>query len=164
MRIRYADWAIVLVVISLLLLLGCFSRPVSNSSTINIGGPLVVEMWASSNCAKAGDTINLRATVTNRSNKNWRVELDDQPVFDIITSDERGPIRWSDGKPLTDLTHLELRPGESKTLEMDLIVPRNLQVGFLSAQARYFYSATAPGGPVRPGVVIHVGDCYVLGP
>lgn len=135
-------------------------RSVSTGTAVGIGGTgyLDVEMWASSNCVQAGDTVHLRATVTNRSDKNWTVELEDQPVFDIQSSSEGKRVHWSDGKPLSELSHLELKPGESRTLEMDVVAPKNQNYGFIGAIARFVYSSRAAGGPARPGVMINIGS------
>jgi hypothetical protein len=153
-------WRGMLILIALTLLLsGCYG-PVSTTSGVGIGESssdfIIVEMWASTSCAQPGDTVHLRATATNTSNRvTWTVDMKDEPVFDITA-----PIRWSAGKPLTpDLTHLELKPGESKSIEMDYVVPKRLS-GIVFAQAQFYYMATSPGGPVRPGVTIHVLECY----
>ncbi len=132
------------------MLTGCYG-PVSGSM---VGGDIAVEMWASTSCAQPGDTIHLRATATNRGNRVWIVDTKDEPVFDILF-----PIRWSAGKPLTaDLTHLELQPGQSKSIEMDYVLPKGIS-GVVGAQAQFIYSPTAPGGTARPGVTINVGSC-----
>lgn len=121
--------------------------------------PLFVEMWASSNCTQPGDKITMRATVTNKGTGTQIIELGDQPALDIWLSS--GTIllaRWSDGKPLTsDLTRLELKPGEPKTIEMDWSVGQPTSETVLSAQARFIYSTRVP--PLRPTVQINVGNC-----
>lgn len=120
-----------------LLLIGCLDRSVSTSTAVEIGGTgyLDVEMWASKNCVQPGDTVHLRATVSNRSDKNWTVELQDQPVFDIETSSDGKRVHWSDGKPMSELSRLELKPGESRTLEMDIVIPKDMGYGTIGAFA-----------------------------
>jgi hypothetical protein len=82
-----------------------------------------VEIWASTNCAAPGEVVRARATVTNRDSRTQIAELEEQPVLDIIITDQNGEHRWSEGKPLTpDLMRLELKPGESKTIEMEWVV------------------------------------------
>lgn len=127
-------------------------------STTGGGGDIEVTMWASSRCARAGDTIHLRATAINRGPRVWLVELQDQPVFDIETSSNGDTVHWSDGKPMSELSRLELKPGESRTLEMDVVVPKNQNYGSIGAIARYIYSSRAPSGPARPGVMINIGS------
>lgn len=155
---------VVLVALTLMLS-GCYGP----KSTSSIGGDVEVQMWASTSCAQPGDTVHLRATATNRGNRTWTVDTKDEPVLDIITSSDGKPVRWSDGKSLTpDLTHLELKPGESKTIEMDIVISRNLASGypngfFAIAQAQFYYDAR--GGQVSPGVMINVWNCpSALGP
>jgi hypothetical protein len=87
-------------------------------------GDLVVVVWASQVCASYGDTVTVRGTVTNVGSQEHTIELKGQVVFDLRITDESGEHRWSEGKPLTsDLTRLELKPQESKILEMQWKVP-----------------------------------------
>jgi len=79
----------------------------------------------------------LRATVTNKTSKTQTFETTDVPVLDLLVAYGKGAQRWSDGKPLTpDLTHLELQPGQSKTIEMDWIAQPTVGV----VVATFFYS------------------------
>jgi Intracellular proteinase inhibitor len=100
------------------LLVGCRApRPTSSSSVIE---GIVVDVWASSDCVQAGETVKLRATATNRGVRAFSVELTNRPVFDLVVKTAGKTVRWSDGKPLTpELTRLELKPGASKTIQMD---------------------------------------------
>ena len=143
----------------IVILTSCFQNQARGSA---VGGNIGVDLWANSNCVKPGDIIKLRATATNLGNSVWTVTLKDEPVFDILI----GSSRWSDGKPLTiDVTHVELKPRESKTIEMDWMVPKNVNQGQLGAEACFIYSPTSPGGPARAFVSINVfGSCPGLGP
>lgn len=92
------------------------------------GHPFLVTVWASVKCVQPGDTLIARATVVNNDSITQVVELTDRPVFDLLmgyrTSEGGSTIlRWSDGKALTpDLTRMELKPGESKSLELRWVV------------------------------------------
>ncbi len=135
-------------------LVGCgfhIPNPVASSSGVNLGGQAVtVDMWANDNLVQPGETVKLRATVTNKTTKIFSVDLKDQPVLDIVTKSGGQVIRWSDGKALTsDLTHLELKPGESKAIEMDYVA-KCCDVILAYADFRY------GGGGVSPSVTVVV--------
>jgi hypothetical protein len=149
-------WPIVLVLLILPLVAGCLH---SSTSTTAGGTPFTIELWASAKCVKAGDTLTVRATVTNRDSQTRLVELKDQPVLDLVigyhgvTGDTS--IRWSDGKPLsTALTHLELKPGESKSIEIRWVVvdPAPSTVGIT---ARFIDDARFTHRPLSPYMVIY---------
>lgn len=146
-------WALIAV------LVGCLSKPVSNTSVASLEQPLVAEIWASSDCAKSGDRINLRATVMNKGTGVQVIELSDQSILDIWVSDSAVVLRrWSDEKPLTpDLTRFELKPNESKIIEMDWTVRQPASGTVLSVQAYFIYSTRVP--PLRPTVLVSVGNC-----
>ncbi len=138
-------------------LLGCLSKPVSSS---RVAEGIVVEIWASNSCTQPGDVIKLRATVTNNGATPHIVELKDQPVFDITVGDQGSVVHWSDGKPLTsDLTRLELKPGEFKKIEMDWVVTRPASGSVFTVQARFIYSPRAVSDPLQPGILINVSVC-----
>ncbi len=120
-----------LFLISLVLLSACAqTHPSINTSAY---GYLAIDTWASGTCVKSGDTIKLRSTVTNEGKQTEVIQLTDHPVLDIMIRDRSRNglsaddkiIHWSDGKTITpDVRRLELKPGESKTLEMDWVVQR----------------------------------------
>ncbi len=140
-------------------LLGCLSKPVSSTSGVDIGGTLLVEIWASSDCTRPGDKITIRATVTNKGSRTQVIELQDQPVLDIWVGSATSVLaRWSDGKTLTpELTRLELKPNESKTIEMDWLIVQPPSGTVLSFQAPLVYSPRFP--PLRPSVLVSVSVC-----
>lgn len=118
-------------------------------------------MWASKNCVQPGETVSLRATATNRGNRTQVIEVKDKPVLDIIVdftkSTAKGVTRWSDGKPLTpELTRLELKPGESKSIEMGWN-PDQSAYGPVGVNA-LFVDSEKPGG-AAPSVLINVRTC-----
>ncbi len=141
------------------LLLGCLSKPVSSTSGVDIGGTLLVEIWASSDCTRPGDKITIRATVTNKGSRTQVIELQDQPVLDIWVGSATSVLaRWSDGKALTpELTRLELKPNESRMIEMDWVVAQPASGTVLSFQAPFVYSPRFP--PLRPSVLVSVSVC-----
>ncbi len=136
-------------------LVGCgihIPNPVTTSSVVGIGGgPVVVDVWASDNLVQPGETVKLRATVTNKPTQTFLVDLKDQPVLDIVAKSQNRVTRWSDGKVLTsDLTRLELQPGESKTIEMDYVARSCCDAILAYADFRY------GGGGVAPSVIVSV--------
>ncbi len=140
------------------LLVGC-SKPVSSTSAGSLDQPFSVETWASSDCVQPGEKIKLRSTVTNLGSGTLQVELTGQPVLDIwLSSGTTVLARWSDGRPLgPDLERLELKPGESKIIEMDWTVSQPRTETVLSVQTRFTYSTRVP--PLRPTVLVNVSVC-----
>ncbi len=140
-----------------ILLTGCrIPQPVSASSFVD---NLVIQISANADLVQAGQTIKFRATVTNNGPRSEVIDLKDQPVFDL--SVEVGPpenrikTRWSDGKPISaDLTRLELKPSESKSIEMDYIAPQCCD--HVSASAYFIYDTRFPA--IRPSVGVWVGS------
>ncbi len=153
-------WHLIFVIAVLaFMLLGC-SKPVSSTSGVDIGGTMLVEVWASSDCTQPGDRITLRATVTNHTTKKQVIELTDQPVLDIVVRNQGPPVHWSDGKLLTpDLTRLELKPGESKAIEMDWTVKSPSSGSVFYVDSYFVYNPRAPGGPAGSSVLINVSVC-----
>ncbi len=129
------------------------------------GTPYMVDLWANSSCPKAGTTLVARAIVRNTGKSTWIVEMKDRPVFDVFIdfSVQGGGIRkrWSDGKPLTsDLTRIELGPGESKTIELQAVVPTG--VGITDAMASFMTDPRFPDEAIKPFMPLY--DCYLFGP
>lgn len=149
------------VLVLLLFLTGCLNGPTSTTSG---GTPFTVELWASAKCVKAGDTLTVRAIVTNHDSRTHLVELKDQPVLDLFigyrTPTGSTSISWSNGKPLTiDLTRLELQPGQSKSIEMQWVVidPAPSAIG---VSARFFDDSRFLDHPLSPVMVIYgPGTC-----
>ncbi len=142
------------------ILAGCnTSQPVRGTGIISIDGPQNLEMWASSGCVAAGDTVKLRATLTNNSPKAQVFDVPDQPVLDIWILIPIGTVRWSDGQPLTPaLTHLELQPGQSKSIEMDWSTKGLRYGGPIGVEVRFIDSPRAPK-PTMAGVTVQVAGC-----
>ncbi len=122
---------------------------------------IAIKLWASTFFVKQGQPIKFRATVTNNTDRNsiartHIVELKDRPVFDIFVTHEGQVIaRWSDQQPLTsDLTRVELRPGESKTIEWDYVV--NVECCSIGVSAVFIDLQGFPDDPVRTGVTVSV--------
>ncbi len=143
-----------------LLLLGCMRVP---SSERQRSGDLSVELWASTKCADPGESVTFRATVINGGARTFLVELKDQPVFDIVVSyiipSGRNEIRWSHDKLLTpDMTRIELKPGESRSIEMNWVVIEQSS-GFFIVFARFVEDTRYPDNPVRPTIQVNVRSC-----
>jgi len=123
------------------------------------GGSLLVEIGSSTNCANPDDTVTLHASVSNRSSQIFAVELQDRPVLDLCIGSYPGYSKcWSEGKQLTpDLTKLELKPGESKTIEMKWFAQ---PAGSYGAAAIFVYAPDVTGGPITANVTVGVvPDC-----
>lgn len=139
-----------------LIMTGCITR----ATSVTVGGtPFAVELWASAQCVSAGDTLSVRATVTNRDSRAQRVEMTSQPVLDLFIGyrTQAGSINmaWSDGKLLNEqLMRLELAPGESKSIEMKLVVP-NPAPSSIGISARFFDDARFTDHPLSPFMAIY---------
>ncbi len=137
----------------------CLSRPASITAGREGVG---VELWASNECPEPGEIVALRATATNDNPHLLRVELKDQPVLDMSifyrTQTGEKTIHWSDGKPLTsDLTRLELNPGESKSIEMQWSVVS--EVSAVGVSAKLIDDPHFVKDPINPLMVLHIGNC-----
>ncbi len=135
-------------------LLGCqhVPKPASDSGVVSIDSIVVVEVWVSDKCPENGEIITARATVINKGTKTQVIDLKDRPVLDLAVGKvgEGAFPRWSDGKALTsDLTHLELQPGQSKTIQMTVTISDN--TALYRAGATLYYSAKFPDS-VEAGV------------
>ncbi len=138
------------------LLYGCSLRA---TSVKDARGGLVVELWTSDECPTPGEAVTLRATATNKGPDTLIVELKDQPVFDLIIGNpDTSRLRWSAGKTLTsNLTRLELKPGESKSIQMQWKVDASESGVVVSAQL--IDDPRSPSYPIRPLMVLHVNSC-----
>ncbi len=153
-------WRIVLGVVILipnLLACGVPRKPVESSSVME---GITVYFWSNTGYALPDETVKFRATVRNITDRNGKprthiVELKDQPVFDLLVEYQSKVVaRWSEGKPLTrDLTYIELKPGESKTIEMDYIVRQCCDP--LSGSAIFIYDQRF-GVQARTGVAVYI--------
>ena len=164
-QIEAMRWYFLITLSMLILALISCSRPSQPvSSTSGRNDDLIVDLWASSDCVQVNELVKLRTTVTNHSTKAQVFETKDQPVLDIVFGNPDSPFqRWSNGKALTsDMTHLELKPGESKSVEMDW-VPDGSRRGGVHVWAR-FVSPTRPYFQ-NPSVTVQVQYCVgPLGP
>ncbi len=139
----------------------CLATPV----TIKDGrGKIAIELWASAKCVEPGDMLIVRATVTNQDSRTHLVEVKDQSILDLSIGyrTETGStiIKWSDAKPLTpDLTRLELKPGESRTIELRWVViePAPSAIG---VSARFIDDLRFSDHPLSPFMMIYgPGGC-----
>jgi len=125
----------------IVLLLGC--SPGAKSVTAGYSQFIYVELWTNNGCPRVGETVTLRATVTNQSSEPFHAELVDQPVLDLFV----GGTRWSERKPLSpDLTQLDLKPGESKSIEMQYVV----KAGGTAAYAQFIPTTQYIKQPIEP--------------
>ncbi len=142
-----------------LLLASCFNSPKTIATTSDHWR---VELWVSASCARPGETVTARATVTNVTSNVQTVDLKDLPVFDlgIGYSTPHGPvnINWSDGKPLTsELTRLELKPHESKSIEMQWKV--DPAASAFGVSATLIDNPRFVDHPLSPNLLIPVSNC-----
>ncbi len=138
---------------------GCLpSGPVSQSDGVHGAENYTVRIWANTDCPSTDQTITLRARVTNDGPQTEVAQADGEPVLDILVSpsgaaedDKSAAIRWSDGKSLTpDLTRLELKPGESKSIELQF----PFRAEGYSASARFVYDAAHPKDAIQPSLYL----------
>ena len=137
---------------------GCVQR----ERSITIGErPFEVKLWVSDRCPSYGETITIRATVTNRDSTAHVIELTDRSVIDISAgyrTTEDSLFRWSDGKPLTpELTRLELKPGEAKSIEMPLTTPFGACCGGVSV--RFYSDERSLNNPMGTSLSIDPNEC-----
>lgn len=150
----------ILLLLALVLLSGC-NGTVSSSSWMN---ETSVELEANPRCPGIGNPVTLRATLTNHGKQTEVVQLTDKPILDIAVRVDGGKTaRWSDSHPLTpDQTHMELKPGESRSIEMQL-VPGDLSPtgapAFALAWAEYYYG-NGPLERIGPGITLGIGQCH----
>ncbi len=135
-------------------------QPMSGGRTP--AGYFHIETWASTDCAKPGETVTVRATVINDDTRTQIVQLEDRPVFDMevrVIDKEIKTYRWSQDKPLSsDLTLLDLGPGQSKTIEMQWVVQP--QTSVLFSYALFIPDSSRVNDPVRaPAPTINVSLC-----
>ncbi|MGB8648313.1 MAG: hypothetical protein WCF84_23965 [Anaerolineae bacterium] len=150
--------------ILMLALIGCFYGPRSESGGMGINDTSYgVEIYENTSCINRGDILHLHARLTNYGPGTYVFESKNKPVFDmgVILDDVR--VNWSDGKALTpDLTQLELKPDESRTIEMDWVVTGTARSGSAWVNVIYddlldfhqgasvpFFVAPCPG-PIGP--------------
>lgn len=142
----------------ILLIVGCRTpKPATGSSTIQ---GIEVEVWANKDCAEPGEMLTLRATATNRSSVTRTMQLNDAPVLALSVQTDSNITRWSESNPLApDLTHMDLKPGEAKAIQM------NWKVACCAAirvSAEFAYNENFG---VSPSTVVFVQKCAgPLGP
>jgi len=67
-------------------------------------------------------------------------------------------MRWSDGKPLTrELTHLELKPGELKTIEMTLTPDERFDRSIVWVDGFFWYRDDEQSYNMVGGLPVTVG-------
>ena len=82
-------------------------------------GDLTLVLWASHRSLNVNQPITIRFTAKNDGKQTVVYDRKDKPVIDIYIPGGIPSVRWSDGKlPTPDITRLELKPGESKAIEM----------------------------------------------
>ena len=161
-RCEKTSWyALITLLILTAFMLGCSrpSKPVSDAA--GRSDDVLVQLWVSSDCVQPGEVVKIRVTVTDTSALNQVIESSDQPVLDIVFGNPDHPfLRWSDGKPLTsDLTRFELKPGESKSIEMDWVPDSSFQ-GPVHIWARF----VSPTRPYLQNPSVTVAVKYCTGP
>lgn len=95
------------------------------------------------------------------------VELVNQSVFDLLmgyrTQAGTTNLAWSDGKPKDkNLTRLELAPGETKSIEMKLVVP-NPAPNSIGVSARFIDDPRFADHPLSPYIAVY-GPSLCPGP
>ncbi len=141
--------------LAICLLSGCRTpKPVSSVGGIEY---MTIGIWASTDLAQPGETVRFIATLSNEGTSFYAVELKDRAVMDMIITVNNVATRWSDGKPLTsELTRLELKPGESKSIEMDYVVNKCCES--LRVTATFIFSEKLADFLVPPQVMVFIGS------
>jgi len=142
-----------------LLLAGCLQR----ERSVTAGGiPFELNLWVNNRCPNYGEPVTIRASAINRDSRVHIVEFKDHPILDIYvnyrTRDEI-LIRWSDGKPSSsDLNHVEIKPGESKSIEMQASIPPGAYNVLVSA--RLYYEGRSVDNPIGTNMSLTPNDCF----
>jgi len=90
--------------------------PQSGATTLD---NLLLVLWVSHQSVNVNQPVTARFTVKNEGRTTVVFDRKDKPVIDIYIPGGIPSVRWSDSKPLTsDITRLELKPGESKVIEV----------------------------------------------
>ncbi len=145
---------LILSVLAILLTSCRIPQPVKNTGGIEY---MTIEIWASTDLAQIGQTVKFRATLTNTGTATHLVDLGDRPVLDIVVRAGNKITRWSDGKQLIpEMTRLDLKPSESKSIEMDYPVSNCCES--LHAAATFVYSERLTSFLVPPEVIVFVGS------
>lgn len=148
-----------LILFLLLATSACIREPLAPATGRATGADFLVEVWASQACASYGDNITVRATVTNVSAETRTIKLERQVVFDLIVADQDGEHRWSEGKPLTsELSQLELKPRQSKTIGMQWVVKERTS-GFL-VTAQFVDNPNDSRGPMKATARVYAPGCF----
>ncbi len=155
---KVIPWILVTILILITSLAGCVQREVTGRAVVD---NLALDLWASDRCPNYGEPVTIRATVTNHGSNVYTVELKDQPVLDIYLSYRTTGetlIRWSDGKTLTpDLIRMELKPGESKSIEMRRVTPSG--IGFAGVSAGFYYDERSLNNPLGVNLSLTPANC-----
>ncbi len=138
-------------------LFGCLSKPVSRTGWVD---DISVEIWSNTDCVQPNNNIELRVTVTNHGTTTQIVESKEQAVFDIIIRNQGPVVHWSDGKALTpDLTKLELKPGESKAINMVWTVKPPSTGNVFYVDAKFAYKPKISESSMPPSILVSVSVC-----
>ncbi len=153
-------WLRVTSLFTLFVLSGCIYGPVSSNRSIGIRGTnIVATVEASTNCANRGDAVTLRASVANQGSKEFNVDTRDRPILNLCIGNYPGYSKcWADGKALTpELTKLQLKPGESKTIEMKWVAE---PAGSYGVGVIFVFDPNISGGQANANVTVGVApDC-----
>lgn len=144
-----------------LCLTACVGWP-SPQSNATVLGDLLLALWTSHRNVNVNQPVTIRFTVTNDGKQTVICDRKDKPVMDIFIPGGIPSVRWSDGKLLTpELTHLELKPGESRALEMIWAPGQEYKQRPVSIAGKVWCGDTdAYFNEVRLGVAVE----FVLGP
>ncbi len=100
MNARHIPLIVSALILVMFLLMACLQ---GSASATGVDGNLVVTIWISGTCVQSGDTVYLRATVSNHGSITETVDAKDKPVIDIFIFRPGSPgsyaVHWSDSKP-----------------------------------------------------------------
>jgi len=119
---RVVEGTLILLVLSTALVLTACNAGLRHTSGID---SLILELYANRSHARVGEPIQMQFVITNRGRNHIIIESPDTPVMDIIVEVVAGPelLSWSAQNPDKVAHRLELKPGESKIVEL-IWIPR----------------------------------------
>lgn len=128
-------------------------------------GDVLVSLSVGYHSIKVGQPLLIRLTAHNAGKELAVFQTTSKPVLDISigatrpAEDKALPgLRWSDGKELTpELTRLELKPGESKTIELTWMPDEQYDRSIVYITGYLWFEKGGVLNRSNPGITITVG-------
>jgi hypothetical protein len=128
-------------------------------------GDVLVSLSVGYHSIKVGQPLQIRLTAHNEGKEMAVFQTTSKPVLDISigatrpAEDKALPgLHWADGKELTlDLTRLELKPGESKAIELTWTPDAQYDRSIVHISGYLWFEKGGVLNRSSPGVTVTVG-------